>query len=126
VHVDAACQWVVGSVQSVSGSAEQGYTVHVLPETDYVSLLTSANQTSLGGAIPVQVLPGQAFPVPRTGERIAAIGTLSLDTLHSWHTLTPVWAVDYLDRDGQVVTSIPAPVDAVAPGTTPETPTLGL
>ena len=72
----------------------------------------------------VEIILGQRLPLPRVGERIAAIGTLVRARAAGWTGLEPTWAIDYLDR-GLTRRVLPPAQPLASPGATvcvPSTP----
>ena len=104
--VKGVCRWVVGVV---AGVAEQpgGYTLTLAALGGEVQV-EGQGVHAFDGVIAARVLPGQNYPQPRSGERVALLGTI-LGNSSGGSLVVPVWAIDFVDR-GVVETSVPAPI----------------
>jgi len=108
--VVSTCRWIRGRVASI----------HVQLDGNRRIVVTRPGSRS----IVVEIILGQRLPLPRVGERIAAIGTLVRARAAGWTGLEPTWAIDYLDR-GLTRRVLPPAQPLASPGATvcvPSTP----
>ena len=107
--VAATCRWVRGRVASIRVQLDGNHRI----------VLTSAN----GKAVVVEIILAQRLPLPRVGERVAAIGTLVRARGAGWTGLEPTWAIDYLDR-GFTRRALPPAPPLFSPGSAVCVPSL--
>jgi len=105
LHVLKACQWYVGTVERVIHEDDGDYHVDVAPASGYKGFLDSDNYSAQHGQLVIEVMPGQALPIPSVGERISVFGTWVYDADHGWNEIHPVWAITY--SSGKTVDSLP-------------------
>lgn len=106
LEVRQQCLWFRGTVTDVSPRKDGDLHVDLRPAAGYDRYLNDGNRKAQDGAMVVEIMPGQEFPTPQTGERLAVYGTWVHDTHNDWNEIHPVWAINYIDRR-QRVTSLP-------------------
>jgi hypothetical protein len=82
------------------------YHVDVAPANGYKRFLDADNYSAQYGQLVTEIIPGQSFPAPHVGERIAVFGTWVYDSDHGWNEIHPIWAITNLDT-GMTVASLP-------------------
>ena len=82
------------------------YHVIVTPDPGYQRFLNQDNYRYEDGGLVTEIMPGQHFPQPFTGEHLAIFGTWVLDADHGWQEIHPIWAVTNLST-GQQHFSLP-------------------
>ena len=106
LEVRQQCLVFRGTVVEVSPRDDGDLHVGLVPAAGYERYLNDGNRKDQSGAMVVEIMPGQHFPTPQTGEQLAVHGTWVHDTHNDWNEIHPVWSIDYLDRDSRV-TSLP-------------------
>ena len=106
LEVRQQCLWFRGTVADVASRKDGDLHVDITPATGYDRYLNDGNRKDQDGAMVMEIMPGQDFPTPQAGERLAVYGTWVHDTHNDWNEIHPVWTIAYLDRDTRV-TSLP-------------------
>ncbi len=106
LHVLASCRWYIGTVARIIAEQDGDHHVDVAPAKGFARFLDSDNYSEQHGQLVTEIMPGQRFPMPYIGERIALFGTWVYDSDHGWNEIHPIWAIRYLDT-GRVVHSLP-------------------
>jgi len=106
IEVRQQCLWFRGTVTDVATRDDGDLHVDITPAAGYEQYLNNGNRKDQHGAMVLEIMPGQEFPTPVTGERLAVYGTWVHDKNNDWNEIHPVWTIDYLDRDNRV-TSLP-------------------
>ena len=106
LKVRGECVWFRGTVMDVASRSDGDHHLDITPDPGFESMLNKGNNKDQNGAMVVELMPGQLFPVPQPGEHLAVFGTWVHDSHNDWNEIHPVWTVDYLGS-GDVVTSLP-------------------
>jgi hypothetical protein len=109
LEVRQQCATFQGVVTDVGHRSDGDLHVDVRPDSGYEDFLNDGNRKDQGGALVVEIMPGQSLPAPTPGEHLAIFGTWVHDTHNDWNEIHPVWSIDYLDR-GTTSTSLPPKV----------------
>ena len=91
-----ACRWFRGTVTETDRKDDGDMHLLLQPDPGYSDFLNVENVN--GGAMVVEIVPGQQLPVPGIGEHIEVYGTWVLDEHNGWNEIHPVWGIRYLDR----------------------------
>ena len=95
--------WFRGTVFDESPRSDGDLHADIYPDKGYETFLNDGNRKDKGGAMVVEIMPGQTFPRFSQNEHVAVYGTWVHDTHNDWNEIHPVWAIDYLDRHKRVV-----------------------
>lgn len=102
LRVIASCAWYVGTVARIIHEQDGDYHVDVAPANGYKRFLDADNYSAQQGDLVTEIMPGQRFPAPYIGERIALFGTWVHDSDHGWNEIHPIWAISNLGTGGTV------------------------
>ncbi len=100
------CSWFVGTVVAIRSEADGDRHVDIAPRPGYGKFLDAGDREHQSGGLLVEIVKGQALPLPDVGEHISVFGTWVYDTDHGWNEIHPIWAIKYLDT-GRLVRSLP-------------------
>jgi hypothetical protein len=106
LHVLGTCRWYVGTVERINHEQDGDYHVDIQPAKGYKRFLNYGNYAYEHGQLVTEIMPGQSFPAPYVGERLAMFGTWVYDSDHGWNEIHPIWTIEYLSS-GRAVTSLP-------------------
>jgi hypothetical protein len=98
--------WFTGTVSEAANRKDGDHHLGVTPAAGFDQYLDKGNEKDQGGAMVVELMPGQDFPVPQPGDQISVFGTWVHDTHNDWNEIHPVWTVQYNSRGG-AITSLP-------------------
>lgn len=107
LEVRQQCLWFRGTVVDLAPREDGDLHVDIAPAPGYERYLNKGNEKDQGGSMVMEIMPDQALPVLMPGEHVAVLGTWVHDTHNDWNEIHPVWTIDYLDRGGRRVTSLP-------------------
>ena len=123
LQVLGQCKTFVGVVTTVRHEPDGDYHVDVRPAPGFGRFLTRDNYTIQHGALVTEIMPGQTFPVPSPGERVAVFGTWVYDSEHGWNEIHPIWAIRYFSS-GRTIASLPVvPPEYGSESSSPAAPT---
>ncbi|HEX9374784.1 MAG TPA: hypothetical protein VGB19_00855 [Actinomycetota bacterium] len=90
LRVLGTCVTYRGVVRDFKHESDGDYHLYVIPALGMDHFLDPRSEGY--GDLVVELLPGQALPLPQPGQRVTLVGTWAYDTDHDWNELHPVWA----------------------------------
>jgi hypothetical protein len=93
LQILGTCRTFRGTVLFVRHEDDGDYHVVVRPDAGYQRFLNHDNYRYEDGGLVTEIMPGQHFPQPFTGEHVAIFGTWVLDADHGWWEIHPIWSI---------------------------------
>ena len=106
LEVRQQCVWFTGTVTDVGNRNDGDHHLDVAPAAGFDQYLNKGNRKDQNGAMVVELMPGQDFPVPQPGDQISVFGTWVHDQHNDWNEIHPVWTIQYAGN-GSAITSLP-------------------
>jgi len=100
------CVWFLGTVVEVRPEDDGDHHIDIAPDGGFEHFLNAGDREHQDGGLLVEIVEGQALPIPELGEHISVFGTSVYDRTHGWNEIHPIWAIKYLDS-GNVVRELP-------------------
>ncbi|MFL5797079.1 MAG: PASTA domain-containing protein [Actinomycetota bacterium] len=106
LQVLGECAWFVGTVVATRPEDDGDRHIDIAPDPGFGHFLDAGDMEHQSRGLLVEIVQGQALPIPDVGEHISVFGTAVYDTTHGWNEIHPIWAMKYLDT-GELVRALP-------------------